>query len=330
MRGVSGNRQPVRPAYGFACVLMLGLLAAAEAGPDDSPRQVLVRSNAADSLGRLGIVDPAQPSGIRLVGSLVCEVAYAAGGRGICLNPERRILGEFSATLFDAKTFAPLGKVPIHGLPSRARVSPDGSLAAYTVFASGHGYASMDFSTDTRLIDVAQARVLSNLDEFTVTRDGKPFKNRDFNFWGVTFTPDSKFFYATLSTQGQHLLVKGEIATRTAVVIHEQVECPSLSPDGRRIGYKKRSGKGDKVTWTLSVLDLPSGREISLPEQRSVDDQLEWLYNDHLLYAVPESVSGGVPEINLWIIPADGSGASRLYLKSASSPSAMLSGLGPR
>jgi hypothetical protein len=323
MSDESGNRHPACPACGFMWVLLWVLAtAAAAASPDYAARQLLVRSNAADSMGRLGIVDPAQPGEIRLIEGLVCEVAYAAGGRGICLNPERRILGEFSATLFDAKTFTPLGKVPIHGLPSRARVSPDGSFAAYTVFTSGHGYGSVDFSTDTRLIDVAKAQELVNLEDFAVSRDGKPFKSRDFNFWGVTFTPDSKFFYATLSTQGQHLLVKGRIANRTAVVIHDHVECPSLSPDGRRIAYKKRSVKGSQVTWTLSVLDLATGRETPLPEQRSVDDQLEWLDNDHLLYALPDSEAASLV-MNLWIIPADGGGEARLYLKSASSPSAM-------
>jgi dipeptidyl aminopeptidase/acylaminoacyl peptidase len=324
MNGVSGSRHPARAACGSMCALIVSLLTAtAAASSDYDARLVLVRSNAGDSLGRLGVVDPAQPGEIRLVGSLVCEVAYAAGGRGICLNPERRILGEFSATLFDVKTFTPLGKIPIRGLPSRARVSPDGRLAAYTVFTSGHGYASVDFSTDTQLIDVAKVQVLANLEEFAVTRDGKPFKSRDFNFWGVTFTPDSKFFYATLSTQGQHLLVKGDIATRTAVVIHDKVECPSLSPDGRRIAYKKRSSKGNTVTWTLSVLDLASGRETPLPEQRSVDDQLEWLDNDRLLYVLPNRETGTALVMDLWMIPADGGGEARLYLKAATSPSAM-------
>ena len=63
-------------------------------------------------------------------------------------------------------------------------------------------------------------------------------------------------------------------------------ECPSLSPDGTRVAYKKR---GDRATgeWRLAVLDLATGKETLLAERRSVDDQVEWLDDDRILYGLP-------------------------------------------
>lgn len=288
----------------------------------DGVRQIFFRYNGVDdNYGKLAFVDYGRLDQIRFAGNLTCEVAYVAGGRGICVGAEYRILGIFAATLFDAKAFQVLGKVPVQGVPSRARVSVNGALAVSTVFTSGHGYGSTDFSTQTLLIDVANTRVLANVEDFSVTRDGKPLRNKDFNFWGVTFTPDGKQFYSTLSTQGQHLLIKGDVATRSAVVVHENVECPSLSPDGKRIAYKKRFKEGRTVGWQIHTLDLATGVETALPEKRSVDDQLEWLDNAQVLYALPESEKQASPSTNIWRIAADGSSAPELFLKKASSPS---------
>jgi hypothetical protein len=270
--------------------------------------------------GKVAFVDPARAGAPQFVDTLLCEVVYVAGDRGICLRAEYRILGIFVATLFDARTFAALGKVPVKGLPSRARVAVNGKVAASTVFTSGHGYDSVSFSTQTLLIDIPSNQVIADVETFVVQRDGKPFKNSDFNFWGVTFSPDSRYFYATLSTQRQHFLVKGDIAARSAVVIHDNVECPSLSPDGKRIAYKKRLGQPGRVVWQLYVLDLASGKETPLAEKRSVDDQLEWLSDDFVLYTLPESESRAGPITNVWRIAVGGNRRPELFLKNASSP----------
>jgi hypothetical protein len=256
----------------------------------------------------------------QFVDGLMCEVVYVAGERGICLGAEYRILGIFAATLFDARTFGALGKVPVKGIPSRARVAVNGKIAASTVFTSGHGYDSVSFSTQTLLIDVASAQIIADVEAFSVQRDGKPFKNKDFNFWGVTFSPDSRYFYATLSTQRQHLLVKGDIAARSAVVIHDNVECPSLSPDGKRIAYKKRLNRPGNVAWQLHVFDLASGKDTPLAEKRSVDDQLEWFNDEFLLYTLPDSETRATPVTNVWRIGADGNTPPELFLKNAYSP----------
>src|SRR5688572_11133949 len=126
----------------------------------------------------------AHGSGPRRVASpLVCERVHFAADRGLCLLPRRSVLGnKFSATIFN-RDFAVLGRVNLNGINSRARVSRDGKYGATTGFVVGHSYAADDFSTETTIIDMASGRKLANIEDFTVTRDGKQIKEIDFNFW---------------------------------------------------------------------------------------------------------------------------------------------------
>ena len=146
--------------------------------------------------------------------------------------------------------------------------------------------------------------------DFTVTDHGKVVDARDRNYWGLTFADDGDTFYATLATGPHTWLIKGSISKRRAETIHENVECPSLSPDGTRIGYKKAVGHNPTV-WRFSVLDLKTRRETQLAETRPIDDQVEWLDDEHLLYRDGETT---------WVVDADGGGTPRLWLKAADSP----------
>src|SRR5690606_18451952 len=156
--------------------------------------------------------------------------------------------------------------------------------------------------------------------DFTVLQDGKVIKEQDFNFWGVTFTPDALGFYATLSTGQKHFLVRGDIAARTMTVLHENVECPSLSPDGTRVAYKKRLMEGTRVLWQLQVLDLATMKETVIGERRSIDDQLEWLDDASVLYSVPRPDQDAGGGTDVWVAQADGGGTPRLLLGNAYSP----------
>ena len=289
-----------------------------------APNRIFYRHNGVDShYGRVAYVEPNALRSPRFVDHLSCEVVYVAGGHGICLSAKRGVVTTYSARLFDASTFETRFQFPLNGVPSRSRVSRDGKLAAFTVFVSGHGYTSLDFSTQTMLVDVATGTQIADLETFTVLRDGKPFKEADFNFWGVTFTPDAKDFYATLSTGGKHFLVRGNVESRTATLIHENVECPSLSPDGTRVAYKKRLMIDNRVVWELHVLDLATGKETALKEKRSVDDQLEWLDENNVLYSVPETATDSTASTNVWVTAADGRTGPKLYLRTAYSPAAV-------
>jgi len=107
-------------------------------------------------------------------------------------------------------------------------------------------------------------------------------------------------------------------------VIHENVECPALSPDNTRIAFKKRTVggllQGRRITWRITVLDLKSGSETPLGETRSVDDQVEWLDNDHILYALSDNDKAASASTNIWVIPAKAEGTPEVLLKGGFSP----------
>lgn len=240
--------------------------------------------------------------------------------RGICLQTQNGVLtSTFTAVLFDSR-FQPLARLRLDGTPSRTRISPDGRYGAITVFVTGaaHGYNSVSFSTKTTLIDMAASREVGDLEQFRTTRGGQPFAAKDFNFWGVTFARDSNTFYATLMTDKKTYLVRGDVAQRALTVLHQNVECPSLSPDNRLIGYKKRVG-GDLAPWRFHVLDLATMTDRPIvAETRSIDDQLEWLDDGHVMYATTRSSQSAVTDV--WVAPVTGPGPARPLLPEAESP----------
>lgn len=267
--------------------------------------------------GHLIVADLALSPASLTVTPIVCERAHFANGHGICLTADRRVITTYQALLVDAD-FKVRVSIPLTGMPSRARVSPDGRLAAFTVFESGHSYASVNFSTRTSIVDLEKGELrLDNLETLKVLREGQAIDAADRNFWGVTFAKDSNRFFATLQTGGKIYLVDGDLAGREGRVAREGIECPSLSPDNTRIAFKKRKGgRLEPVSWRISILDLATQAEHELAETRSVDDQIEWLDDRNVLYALPESLSGS-PVFDTWTVPADGSGAPRLVMPKA-------------
>ena len=215
---------------------------------------------------------------------------------GICLARERRSPGPTGA--HPRARLRVRQHVKLSGVPSRARISPDGRYGASTTFVSGHSYAKPGkFSTQTTLFDM-RAAADRGPRALRVTNDGRRIDAPDVNFWGVTFARDADRFYATLATAAD-APGRGQRERRSGRVIHDNVECPSLSPDGKRIGYKKLVGKNPAV-WRFHVLDLATGRETPLAEERPIDDQLEWLDDDNVLYRNGEE---------MWTVRADGAGA---------------------
>jgi hypothetical protein len=297
-------------------------VAVAALGPDQTTTET--RPRAVDVLAHTHLmvraVDPGNP---RLNGRvysvddgtversserLACERVYYAGGRGICMGVASSGV-DYGATIFDSR-LRPLHRLALTGFPSRARVSADGRFGAMTVFVSGHSYlqSASAFSTRTTIVDLASGRQIAQLEQFEVSKDGKPFDAVDFNFWGVTFAADPNRFYATLGTAGDHFLVEGDVRRRSMRVLRDGVECPSLSPDGRRIAYKSRIGED---RWHLRVLELPTLVDHAVAESRSIDDQVEWLDDETLAYS---------DELNVYTVPAAGGGSARLLVRDATSP----------
>ena len=279
------------------------------------PHLVFLNTTLDERNNHVAIAPLGGPPGARVVTGLRCERVHAAAHVGLCLTADRNVLARYYGYLFDDR-FQERARFPLQGAPSRARVAPDGRLAAMTVFVSGDSYASGRFSTRTTIIDTETARVVGELEQFTAVQDGLPFLAADFNYWGVTFTREAGIFYASLATGGHLWLVRGDASRREVTVIRDGIECPSMSPDQTRVVFKKRENANGRLGWRLSVLDLRSLADVPLAEARSVDDQAEWLDGSRVMYALPRN--GGGSEI--WTVPADGSGAPARLLDNAFSP----------
>jgi hypothetical protein len=242
-------------------------------------------------------------------GDLACERVYFASGHGICMGVAPSGV-EYTASIFDSK-LRKLHTIALTGLPSRARVSSDGRYGAMTVFVTGDSYlgSSTAFSTRTTILAMASGRQVGQLEQFQVSKDGQPFDAVDFNFWGVTFDPaDSDRFFATLGTGSEHYLVEGSVRERSMRVLRDGVECPSLSPDGSQIAYKSLIGD---ERWHLRVLEVATLDDHGVAEERSIDDQVEWLDDETLAYSDGR---------NVYTVPADGSGAPGVLVRDATSP----------
>ena len=270
-------------------------------------------------LARLDALDqPPQMSALR------CERVHFAVDRGVCLEARRGVLTSYHAHVFD-RELKILHSQTLAGSPSRARMSPDGRLAAMTVFVSGHAYSTPGFSTRTSILDTATGRwVVEDLESFEVLRDGARFRATDFNFWGVSFARDGHRFYATLASGGKPFLVEGDLRTRRMRVLQRDVECPSLSPDNLHVAFKRRASQGEAghAGWHLGVLDLGSGEvRLLTAETNSVDDQVEWLDNRQITYSLPDDGPQGRVSTHLWALGIDGNAAPRRLMQFAYSPS---------
>ncbi len=287
----------------------------------------LVRHTGVDkSYGRLAAESGSGEAATREATPLTCERVHFAAGRGVCLEARRGAVTTYSAILFDA-AFKPTATLPLTGIPSRTRVSPDGRYAAFTVFVSGHSYGSGGFSTETQIIDAATgAPVVANLEQMEVWSAGARWQEVDFNFWGVTFARDSNRFYATLGTGGLAYLVQGDIAANKLTVVKEGIECPSLSPDNTRLAFKKRVPGTGLAKWRIAVLDLTTLTETLVAEDRFVDEQLVWLDNERILYTQASESAASRAVTDVWVVPADGSGAPSLLLREAASPTPVRAG----
>ena len=192
----AGGKTPVAAGAAHAAVPVSRALV-------DAPHVVFRDTARGADYGRVGDRAARPPDGPpRHHRALTCDRVYVAGGRGLCLFANRGVITTYKGVIFDARTFRPQHTFSLPGNPSRARVSADGRLVAYTVFVLGDGYGSPGFSTRTFIRDGASGREVAQLEHFTTYRDGHVIHAADFNFWGVTFASDDNRFYATLGTAG--------------------------------------------------------------------------------------------------------------------------------
>jgi hypothetical protein len=270
----------------------------------------------------LAEVPVSDPRAAPTVTSINCQRSYAATQTLICLRPSGSLVATEYAYVYDTAGTQPrqVDQVSLPGIPSRARVSADGKMVAWTVFVSGDSYNGPEFSTRTGILDLSTGAAVDSLETFTAYVDGSVYHAVDINYWGVTFTADDNQFYATMGSNGQTWLMLGDLATKTLRSVISNVECPSLSPDGTRIVFKKRVSTSLEAPWRLYVLDLATLKETPLAETRSIDDQAAWLGDDTVMYDVPQAHGSGY---DIWDVPADGSGSPKMIIPNGFSPTAI-------
>jgi hypothetical protein len=264
--------------------------------------------------GRIAMISLASSEPVRHIASLSCVRLHYAGGAGLCFIEESdgtRV--KHAAYTFD-RAFMRGQRIELTGVPIRARVSPDGRYGAITVYGEEESPEGERLASESFVLDMASARVVADLREFSITNPNHPQIEGPVDISGVAFSADSNQFFATLSTAGSRYLMTGSIDRRRLEVITTGFANEAVSPDGRRLLVKRRIGA--RGYWQLVVLDLETRAELALNQgPRSVDDQVEWLDAERVVYHdVTETGTG------IWMLPTDGKGSPSLFVQDAFSP----------
>jgi hypothetical protein len=263
--------------------------------------------------GKLAAVPRSAPGAARKVGELRCDRYAVARSTGICLRVQQGSLPPVTDLLVLGPDQVVRHQESLPGTPSRARVSPDGRFVYWTLFVTGDSYSATGFSTRSGLYEVPTGQLVKSIEELAVFVKGRRFFASDVNYWGITFGADGNRFYATLGSKGKTYLIEADYRQYRGEAILENVECPSLSPDGKRIAFKQKVSDG---VWRLAVVELATRRVIRLAETRSVDDQPLWRDDSTILYGMRRDGDAS----DVWSVPANGGGSPVLLIPDASSP----------
>lgn len=266
--------------------------------------------------GKVATVSLDAPRGNRTLTGLSCDRVYRTGGMLSCLSVQRGMNTTYESTAYGVGGRR-LAMEPLPGEPSRTRVSVSGKVAT-TSFITGESYAQVGFSTRTT-IATPGGTDYGNLQDFSLMVGGQPLTAKDRNVWGVTFAKDGDGFYATVASGAQTWLMHGSLNDRTMTAIAENAECPSLSPDGRSIAYKKKRADSTPAHWDIAVMDLAKRSERLIPLEAGFDDQLEWLDSSTLLFGQPRAGAPG--DADIYSLSLAHGSAPELFIEHAWSPS---------
>lgn len=278
---------------------------------------VMFRSLTPDDFhGRVAMVSAAGSDVNRHVTALSCARVNYAGGTGVCMveEPAGRDV-KHVAFLFDS-TFTRGKRIELAGIPIRGRVSPDGRSVAITIYGEVRLPSGDErLATESFVVDATTGRIVADLREFALDQGSDAPLAGPLDFASIAFDRGGDRFFATLTTAAERYLVTGSLAARRLTIVRSGVANEALSPDGKRLIVKKRGGGGG--SWQLFVLDLDTLTEQALNQgPDSVDDQVEWLDNAHVVYH--DATEGGT---GIWSLSIDGVTTPRLLIAGAYSPS---------
>jgi hypothetical protein len=260
--------------------------------------------------GTVALLQLGSARGERQLTELSCVRVHYAGGRGLCVahEPVKDAPG-YAAYVFD-RGLTRGRRIDLAGVVTRVRVAPTGRRGAITTYFEEETPAGERLAIDTRVVDLRSGELVADLRDFRIDAEGFTAPAAPIDVGSLAFEQDGDRFFAALSTASQRYLVAGSIDQRHMSIIRTGVGSESLSPDGRRLLIKKPGANG---FWQLAVIDLRSWTERELPHgRRSVDDQVEWLDNDHVIYHDTDE-SGTA----LWMLPVDGASGPRIFVKDA-------------
>jgi hypothetical protein len=281
--------------------------------PVDPPFVIFRTLAPPEAHGRVALM-PLDPGGARELTNLSCVRVHYAGGRGLCIVQEAQGHASlYTAYVFD-RALTRGRRIDLNGVPTRVRVAPNGRRAAITTYFEEESPAGERLASDSIVVDLRAGRVIADLREFRIETDDLPAPAGPIDFGGLSFERDGDRFFGSISTATERYLVAGSIDDRRMTTLRGGVAAESLSPDGRRLLVKKLRPHG---FWQLAVIDLQTWSEHDLRQgPRSVDDQVEWLDNEHVMYHDADEAG-----TSLWMLPIDGVDGPRVFVKDAYSGS---------
>lgn len=271
--------------------------------------------------GLVAAVPLDDPAGARAFTDVACDRVDVAADVVACLRTVRGVATKFETELYDATTWRQTASWPLPGIPSRTRLSDDGTLVGTTAFVTGHSYATVGFSTQDEIHSTADGTSYGNLEDWDLTVDGAPFTAVDRNIWGTTFVDDDTFYATAASfSAGKTWLMKGSISGRTLTSVTENAECPAVSPDRTKVAFKVVVDTVDgQSVWEVAVRDVATGEQTVIPSTRGLDDQVEWLDDDTLLYGLPRADEPGTTDV--YAVDAAADARAEVFIPGAWSPS---------
>lgn len=274
---------------------------------------LLVRSMRTDgSFGKLLLAPLSAPDGPAYETPLDCDRAAMARTLGVCLSMEGSESPAHYLDVFDER-FARVHRIPLAGVPNRIGLARDRDLAAISAAEHTHDDPAVDFVPRTIVVDLRAGKVVADLADFRFAGLRAPASQRP-AVSDVTFANDGDRFFARLQDRDAPHLVEGRLSTRSGRIVRRGVESPALSPDETRIVYRQRAGFSDPPT--LRLYDLRTGADEALTsEPRSVEDQVEWLDADRILYHLT-----GASGADIWVLRVDGTEAPRVLRARAYAP----------